>query len=269
MILKLSSYNYFEKDETKIGIINDINQWANDDDYDDYVEIFDNTYKINYKFIISLFMLHINNNFNYKSSYYIHGLIEYLKEDMDKFKLLLENTRKSVNRLVEIYHSNFISFNSYLKIIPHPDLRNLHLYTGFNYEGYKPLMKLMDSIFEKNKIITIPSIISSSINKKVAERFCRGHRRIIWKVVVPKHKFKSFKYSYIKANYQYSKSNIDTINISNITSEKEHEFLLNYGIQLKCIEKIIDDDTEILIFQFHNYQKPDLNDFNKFIHELS
>lgn len=269
MILKLSSYNYFEKDEGRIRVINDINQWANDDDYDDYVEMFDNTYKINYKFIISLFMLHIDNNNDYSSSYYIHGLIEYLKGDMHKFKLLLENTRKSVNRLIEIYHSDFISFHSYLKIIPHPNLRNLHLYTGFNYEGYKPLMKLMDSNFEKNKIITIPSIISSSINKKVAERFCRGSRRIIWKIEIPKHKFKSFKYSYIKANDCYSKCKIDTINLSNITSEKEHEFLLNYGIQLKCIRKVDDNDTELFIFQFHNYQKPDLNDFNKFIHELS
>lgn len=267
MILKLASYNYFEKDEAKIKIINDINQWAYDTDYDDYVEMFDNSYRINYKFIISLFMLHINNNPNYQSSYYINGLIEYLKGDMDKFKLLLENTRSSLNRLIEIYHSNFISFHSYLNIIPNPNLKKLELYTGFNYEGYKPLMKMMDSNFEKNKIITIPSIISSSINKKVAERFCRGHRKIIWKIEVPKYKFKTFKYSYIKANNCYSK--IDTINLSNITSEKEHEFLLNYGIQLKCIRKVVDDTYELFIFQYHNYQKPDLSDFNKFIHELS
>jgi hypothetical protein len=267
MILKLASYNHFEKDEARIKVINDINQWAFDTDYDDYVEMFDNSYRINYKFIISLFMLHINNNTNYQSSYYINGLIEYLKGDMDKFKLLLENTRSSLNRLIHIYHSNFISFHSYLKIVPNPDIRKLELYTGFNYEGYKPLMKLIDCNFEKNKIITIPSIISSSINKKVAERFCRGHRKVLWKIEVPKYKFKNFKYSYIKANNCYSK--IDIINLSNITSEKEHEFLLNYGIQLKCIRKVVNETFELFIFQFHNYQKPDLTDFNKFIYELS
>lgn len=269
MKLKLSAYNYFEKDIEKIRIIDDINKWANDDDYDDYVEMFDNTYQINYKFIISLFMLHIDNNNDYKSSYYIKGLIEYLKGDMDKFKLLLENTRSSVNRIIDIYHSNFISFHSYLRIVPNPDLRSLYLYSGLNYEGYKPLIKLMDSNFNKNKIITIPSIISSSINKKVADRFCRGQRRVMLKVIVPTYKFKSFKYSYIKANNEYSKLNMDIIHLSNITEYKEYEFLLNYGIQFKCIDKVIDNDVELFIFQFHNYQKPDLTNFNKFIYGLS
>ena len=91
MILKLASYNHFEKDEARIKVINDINQWAFDTDYDDYIEMFDNSYRINYKFIISLFMLHINNNTNYQSSYYINGLIEYLKGDINArvFKIQL------------------------------------------------------------------------------------------------------------------------------------------------------------------------------------
>jgi len=267
MILKLSSYNYFEKDKRKIEVINDINQWAYDNDYDDYVGMFTGNYQINYKFIISLFMLHIDNNLNYMSSFYINGLIEYLNGDMDKFRLLLKNTQLSVNRLIEIYHSNLISFNSYLKIIPNPHLRNLNLYTGFRYDGYKSLIKLVDTNFRKNKLITIPSIISSSINKKVAKRFCIGQRKIMWKIEIPKYKFKYFKYSYITPNNEYSKINI--INLSNINDENEHEFLLNYGIQLRCIKKVIDAEKELYIFQFHNYEKPDLRAFNEFIHKLS
>jgi len=265
MTLKLCSYNYFEKDSEKIKIINDINQWAYDDDYDDYLEMFDDTYRINYKFIISLFMLHIDNNKEYRSSYYINGLIEYIRDDMVLFKVLLKNTLSSLNRLVHIYHSNMITFDTYLKIVPHPNLKKMDLYTGFNFEGYKPLIKMIDSNFEKNKIITIPSIISSSINKKVAERFCRGHRKVLFKIEVPKYKFKTFKYSYITDNNDYSKTKINTINLSNINDEKEHEFLLNYGMQLKCIRKVVDDNYELFIFQFHNYKTPDLHDFlNRF-----
>lgn len=263
MNLKLTSYNYFEKDINKIKMINDINKWSYDDDYDDYVEMFNGEYQINYKFIITLFMLHIDNNDNYKESYYIKGLLEYLNGDMNKFKLLLENTRVSVNRLIDIYHSNFISFHSYLKIVSNPNIRNLYLYTGFNYNGYKPLLKFIDDKFEKNKIITIPSIISSSINLKVAERFCRGHRKVYWKIKVPSYKFKDFKYSYITPN----KENpiISIINLANINDEYEREFLLNYGIQLKCMKKEVDDLKETFIFQFHNYQIPDLKTFNDFV----
>jgi hypothetical protein len=259
MTLKLCSYNYFEKDSEKIKIINDINQWAYDDDYDDYLEMFDDTYRINYKFIISLFMLHIDNNNDYRSSYYINGLIQHIKGDMVLFKVLLKNTLNSLNRLVHIYHSNMITFDTYLNIISHPKLKKLELYTGFNFEGYKPLIKIIDCNFEKNKIITIPSIISSSINRKVAERFCRGHRKVLWKIEVPKYKFKTFKYSYINDNNEYSKTKINTINLSNIVDEKEHEFLLNYGIQLKCMRKVVNDIYEVFIFQFYNYQEPDLH----------
>lgn len=343
---KFIAYNNFINDEEEIEKINYIYSWAYDDDIDDYIERFnENSDTINYRLIIALFMLFIDNDttinpiltknskkklltlFENKSydkfekyllklsskeedkeinrasiilqlkhkdtdeffkniseniifiPIYIQQIFAEIGKDKDKLKFILSSTVNSINNFFKFYNSSLISLNQYFLKSNNPDNNNIdiYLYRGFQYLRYKPLLDYIDTI-ENGKIIEISCILSTSIYEHIAYNFLNPNdiRKIVWKIKVPLAKFDKFKYSYILKNWRDKRENSSIINLTNIdkTIMNESEFILNYGIILKLINKSViskllpskttTDTIELYEFEFIDYNtSPELlNKFN-------
>jgi hypothetical protein len=343
---KFIAYNNFINDEEEIEKINYIYSWAYDDDIDDYIERFnENSDTINYRLIIALFMLFIDNDttinpiltknskkklltlFENKSydkfekyllklsskeedkeinrasiilqlkhkdtdeffkniseniifiPIYIQQIFAEIGKDKDKLKFILSSTVNSINNFFKFYNSSLISLNQYFLKSNNPDNNNIdiYLYRGFQYLRYKPLLDYIDTI-ENGKKIEISCILSTSIYEHIAYNFLNPNdiRKIVWKIKVPLAKFDKFKYSYILKNWRDKRENSSIINLTNIdkTIMNESEFILNYGIILKLINKSViskllpskttTDTIELYEFEFIDYNtSPELlNKFN-------
>lgn len=245
------------KNLSKLDDINDIYSWTFDDDLDDFTNKLGNydnpnLYIINYRLIITLFMLNIENKDDDFIPSYINELFIHIGEDIQILNYIIKITCKSINRFIELYNSNLISLKSYFDLPYNKDkLNDLFLYRGFNYNRYKPLLNYVDR--NLNEIITIPCILSTSVYKHIAKKFIIGERKVLWEIKINNNNFDKFKYSYVKNG-----DNIDEINLTDIdkTIINESEFIINYGIQLRFINKrFINEEIELYEFEFIDYNK--------------
>lgn len=342
IIYNFRSYNNFIKDEEKIKNVEYIFTWAYDDDIDDYIDKFETDKDvINYRLIIELFMLCINNDttinpilrknakikfleifsnkkyslfenyllkitnenpiedtrlsviqqiqhkddddfFKYISEnitfipIYIRKLYNYIHKDIEKLKLILNFTKEAINNYINLYNLSLSSLEDYFSLSKNTNNIDIYLYRGFQYSRYKPLLNYIDTNIDKEEIL-IPCILSTSIYEHIAYNFLNPNdtRKIVWKIKIPVKHFNKFKYSYVLKNYQ-DRYNNSIINLTNIDKSiiKESEFILNYGIILKFINKQIilkqlpgkkeSDKIELYEFEFVDYDtsKDLLKEFN-------
>lgn len=210
---------------------------------------------------------------------YIQELFKYLRKDVKKLKFILEITKKSINDFIFNYNFSLISFKSFLEISKYnnPKTYDLYLYRGFQYFRYKPLIDLIDN--SSSDEFELPCILSSTIYEHIAINFLSGQRKIIWKIKVPNNKFDKFKYSFSLLN---KPGIIQKINLTYIDKSiiSESEFILNFGIKLKLINKrsilrLLPRKTEEELIELYEFEFIDYNtssklltDFNKYIDSI-
>ena len=217
---------------------------------------------------------------------YIQQIFNAINKDIDKLKLILNSAKNNINKFITLYNSSLIPLNEYFLMPGNEDINKLDicLYRGFQYLRYKPLLDYVDEkIKNSSKQIEIPCILSSTIYEHIAYNFLsiEDKRKIVWKINIPYSSFNKFKYSYILENWDDKRENKTIINLTNVdkTSINESEFILNYGLQLKFINKQIiskvlprkkiPDEIELYEFEFVDYKTiPELNHLNNIIDNI-
>jgi hypothetical protein len=147
--------------------------------------------------------------------------------------LIITNFFEALIKTIELYPKKLISLSSYFQITDQEVPEYICLYRGFSKDRNQEILDYVED--NLNKTISINAMLSTSIKFITALGFC-GDGGIIWRIIINKKSFEKFYYSYISPNHL-------TIDADTILDPRfEIEFLLNYGIQLRCISKLENQD---------------------------
>lgn len=281
--LILKPIDNIHKQEFQSTNIKRLKQWVYEHDTDDYELVLEdilypsvrrserNKYSINYALVTDILLIfqYDQNNFLNRlhsdpvNKMYIQKLFH--AYTLRQFLDMLHVAQKSIIKFISLYDKTFDTFDYYLSMTKQTYVNDLILYRGFNsYFTHKLLIDVDHQIASKNKYIVIPSILSTSIYRRTAEKFMDGDLKILWCIRIHPQDFKTFKYSFVES----SEIIIDPTTTADTNITVEAEFIINYGVILQFDKHITEQNREgtdihIYYFTFVGYDSESVRRLNK------